>query len=328
MRGGIRFIRPGHRWQLGALIVGLLGCALLPRAAQAACHFVQGSEAVVQYSITTPVMIPNGAVPGQVLWESGFQSANSMSKVKCDDDTTGTIGNLIGGATTGDEPFPTNVPSIGYRLVTRNGTYLTQSSAGTLPGYAKDFAYEVKLQLVLTGSVSRNVPALTGTLARWNFGGLAVQTFSLGGQVNFVRPTCLVTVDPTVVTMQAITRDDLPVFAGRATAGDTPFSIQLNCSAGKRVFISIHTDSANWLSTDVINGQTGNGQAANVGIQISRPDGSPVRFDTKYDAGITGDGTFSIPFVASYFCTACAWIFNPPSPGKVTATATYTLTYE
>lgn len=307
----------------------LLACAALavPEAALAKCDFENNTRpSVVAFSAPSEIVLPNNPVRGTVLWASGMTAPTGTTTVSCNKVTNGGI--VVAGANVaaGETEFPTKVKGLSFRLSRDTaGNYLQAYPAMSLEKNKEvTFSLRTSLELVVSGPIDEDT--LSGKLASWEYEGFGtVQSFTVT-PVKFVRPACTVVVDPTIVTMPAITTTSLPSFG--STAGTTPFAIQLNCSAGRQLSISVHTDDAYWLGRGVINGKNGAGQAQFVGVQITRPDGSEIEFDTPIQVGPTVQGSFSVPFKASYYCTWCGLFGARPSPGAVNATATYTLTYQ
>lgn len=133
---------------------------------------------------------------------------------------------------------------------------------------------------------------------------------------------CSVAVDPTVVTLPAVLTS---TFTGKgAIAGKTPFNVQLSCPAGANLYITLATSNPQTGVTGVIAPVAGAGHAGNVGVQIlDGHSGNPVTFGTAISEGTTTNGTMNLPFSARYYQTATG-----ATAGTVTATATYTLTYQ
>jgi type 1 fimbria pilin len=141
--------------------------------------------------------------------------------------------------------------------------------------------------------------------------------------VRFVVPACTVAVDPTVVTLPTVMASN---FSGpNSTAGQTGFDVKLTCSASTNLSITLATSSpATGVSgTGVIAPTSGSGMAQGIGVQIRDGNGNPISFNTAIPAGTTSSGPYAIPFQARYYQTAAVI-----SGGNVSATATYTLTYQ
>ena len=113
-----------------------------------------------------------------------------------------------------------------------------------------------------------------------------------------------------------------------STAGDTNFSIGINCTAGSKVYITLtdHNDVANRGTTLTLNS---NSTASGVGIELLRegkkvnfgPD-SPVAGTTNQSFVANSSSLSNIPFTARYISKG-----NVKS-GSVNATATFTMSYQ
>ena len=117
---------------------------------------------------------------------------------------------------------------------------------------------------------------------------------------------------------------DTSAFTGvGSTAGRTPFAINLNCTGvGTGVYVTMATNNAQPNVNGVIAPTSGSGYAANVGVQILNGQSTPVSFGTAQGVG-NSTSTMTIPYYAQYYETAA-----PVSSGKVSATATFTLSYQ
>lgn len=133
---------------------------------------------------------------------------------------------------------------------------------------------------------------------------------------------CSVAIDPTVVTLPTISTSALT--GAGSTTGKQPFNVQLSCPAGANLYVTLATSNPQAGTTGVIAPTTGSGYAQNVGVQLLKSDGAtPVSFGTAISEGTTTNGIMNLPFYAQYYQTGTS-----ASAGNVTATATYTLTYQ
>lgn len=131
---------------------------------------------------------------------------------------------------------------------------------------------------------------------------------------------CSVAVDPTVVTLPTISTSALT--GTGSTAGRTPFNVQLNCPAGANLYITLATSHPQSGATGVI--APTSGDAGSVGVQLLKANGTtPVTFGTAISEGTTTNGAMNLPFYAQYYQTG-----SSVTAGNVSATATYTLTYQ
>jgi type 1 fimbria pilin len=267
----------------------------------------------------------------------------------CSGSTSSGISNTIGGQpSSGDNTlFPTNIPWLSYRILHPDTSsplraYPSQTVAGDNGG-GTEFSVASALQLVVTGPVTYS-GQLSGQLGVWQMNYYRqVCTAHIGNYcyryqwqasmqplatfttstVRFVVPACTVAVDPTVVTLPTVMASN---FSGpNSTAGQTGFDVKLTCSASTNLSITLATSSpATGVSgTGVIAPTSGSGMAQGIGVQIRDGNGNPISFNTAIPAGTTSSGPYAIPFQARYYQTAAVI-----SGGNVSATATYTLTYQ
>lgn len=135
---------------------------------------------------------------------------------------------------------------------------------------------------------------------------------------------CVLAADPTVVTLPTV---NASAFGAKgSTAGQTPFTIQLSCSPGTKLGITLATAAPVAGTTGVIANTTGAGYAQNVGVQITDWSSQPITFGSLIQAGTSQTGAFNIPFFARYYQTGA--VNGSVTGGAVSATATYTLTYQ
>jgi len=321
---------PWRAWLHAGALLALLALMLLPGRASAYCEFNgRTSWSRVQFAPPAKIVVPNGAAVGTVLWTSPMVAADQTTEVYCSQTTSGGIVNYIGNAVpSGATTFPTNIPGISYRLQRGSAsTYLVASPADYLTSGTTTFSNSTALQLVVSGSVSLGSTLYAGQLAHWDFnGGVGtVQVFQTSSPVTFVGPACTVLTDPTVVTMAATVTGNLN--GNGATTGTTPFAIRLNCSAGSTLSITLNANSPVSTTLGVLRPTTGNGYAGGVGVQIVNPNsgGNPVAFGQPIQVGSTPNGPLAIPFAARYYRSTSLGTLKA---GKVSATATYTLTYQ
>ncbi|WP_157510937.1 fimbrial protein [Frateuria sp. Soil773] len=311
----------------GALAVLLL-LAILPGRASASCEFSgRTGWTRVQFAPPSQIMVPNGAAVGTVLWTSPMVPADQTTAVYCDRTTYGGIVNYIGSAvTSGATTFPTNIPGVSYRLQRGSASsYLVASPADYLTSGTTTFSNNTALQFVVSGPVALGSTLSAGQLAHWDFGGGVgtVIVFQTSSSTTFVGPACTVATDPTVVTMAATVTGNLS--GSGTTTGTTPFAIRLNCSTGSTLSITLNANNPISTANGVLRPTTGAGYASGVGVQIVNPNNnnSPVSFGQSIRVGATPNGPLAIPFAARYYRST-----GTLKAGKVSATATYTLTYQ
>jgi type 1 fimbria pilin len=225
------------------------------------------------------------------------------------------------GSSRGFEPGAVTAPSSAWQCI-QSWLLGCLQYGGTYNGSVSE---TFTAQLVVTG------PVTTGTLSainlmqfNWYIYGISPSqgyfaTLTLGSST-VKAAACSIAVDPTVVTLPAVTA---ATFTGKgATTGQTPFNVQLNCQAGTKLAITLATANQQTGTSSVIAPTTGNGYAGNVGVQVLDGSGNPVTFGTAISEGTTTSGAMNLPFYARYYQTAAG-----VTAGAVAATATYTLTY-
>jgi type 1 fimbria pilin len=330
--------RTGYR-QWMALLLALLALALSGRA-HASCSSTN-NPGVVTFSPPGGqiVLSTTGAAVGTVLWTSSQATPANYPTLSCTGTTNNGVVSSYGPPTGGDETlFPTNLSWLSFRILHPDTSsplsaypYNASVPANIYPGVA--FSVASALQLVVTGPIPQGQQGSTqqmtipaGQLAQWNVdmtnGSNPVEIFKITN-INFVIPTCTAAVDPTVVTLSAVAST---AFSGRgSTAGQQPFQVQLNCVAGSNLLITLSTTNSYSTNLGVIKNTTGAGYATNVGVQILQQDGAtPVKFGTAILEGATQNGAMSLPFFARYYQDSTSNV----TVGQVSATATYTLTYQ
>lgn len=299
-----------------------LALACVPQLASAYCSFDNGTSwSRVIFNTPSQITVPNDAAPQTVLWTSPMVAPDSRTDVYCNSYTTGGIVNYLGTQpASGETIFPTNVPGLGIRLARGSATnYLVAASADYLGGGTTTFSKSTSLELVVIGDIPNGSTLYAGQLVHWDFGNLGtVQVFQTAGPTTFVRPACSIAIDPTEVTLAGIATGSLS--GNGSTAGDTPFSIQLNCSSAATLAITLDANNPVNGQNGVLRISSGQGNARGVGVQITR-NGNPVALGTAVQVTSTS-GPFAIPFSARYYRTG-----GILRAGAVRATATYTLTY-
>lgn len=330
---------PRHGRQLLALFALLL-LALAGRA-HAGCQYTNKPGAVT-FTPPTTITLSNSLPVGTILWTSSQIDPTSPPTLNCENTTTNNgIANTSGNPTGSDETlFPTSVPGLSYRILHPDSSTLLSAYPynASVPAGQITFNVASALQLVVTGTIAPGSVLTGGQFAQWNVdmcngfsfgnfycyqskGTYPVETFSTTS-ITFIAPACTVAVDPTVVTLPAVLAS---AFTGKgATTGQTLFNVQLNCQASANLAITLATSNQQTGTTSVIAPTAGSGYAGNVGVQIlDGHSGNPITFGTAISEGTTTSGAMNLPFYARYYQTGTS-----VSAGNVTATATYTLTYQ
>ena len=319
------------------LVLLLVGSASAHAAATNGCSV--SNSATITFTLPTQIYLPSTPAVGQTIWESSSASANGLpTTITCN----GTAGNGIENSNsllTGP-PFATSDPDIAYQIVrTDTGAPIAAyPSNAFISSLTVGSASMFQLQLIWEGGSSPTVSQFSSaTLGSWEFSknggqdaGSNVIAFATSGAPNILSAPCSVAVDPTVVTLPPVATSTFTAVG--TTAGQTPFNVQLSCrTAGVSISVTLSTSSPQAGATGVIAPTTGTGYAQNVGVQVltrgtsCNASGAPaaVTFGTPIGEGATPSGVCNLPFAAQYYETA-----SPTTAGNVTATATYTLTYQ
>jgi len=341
----------GYLLRTIALLVVLLAMAAFSNKARASCNYGSGSATTITFTPPSTIPVPTNTQVGTVLWTSSpITPPTPYLVLSCSGSSSSGISNTVGGQPSGDNTlFPTNIPWLSYRILHPD----TSAALQAYPNQAVsgngnvEFSVASALQLVVSGPVTYS-GQLSGQLGVWQMsyntqeqvciipflGGCALwgtqwqpgmhplATF-MTSTVRFSVPACTVAVDPTVVTLPTVMASN---FSGpNSTAGQTGFDVKLTCSASTNLSITLATNSpATGVSgTGVIAPTSGSGMAQGIGVQIRDGNGNPISFNTAIPAGTTSSGPYAIPFQARYYQTAAVI-----SGGNVSATATYTLTYQ
>lgn len=309
---------------LGIFLLAMALCALLPGRAHASCklspHTGQGT---LVFDPPARINVPFDAPIGTILWASPMETPTPVPDLLCDNSSpnqTGINGSAqsVGGIPT----FPTTNPAIGYQIANNSMTTWMQAypDGPELPAQRTLVNGQALLRLVKLAPIS-NGSALGGsTLGYWDVRGIGhVVTLRLSHRVTFLAPACTVTTDPTHVTLPVVPAG---AFQGKgSTAGETAFAIQLRCSAGLALSVTLDTNRPAAGTTGVIAAQRGTGYAQGIGIQVLDQNGQPVTFKHPIQVGPTPGGALAVRYIARYYQT------GKISPGQVSATATFTLSY-
>lgn len=323
--------------QLAALLLALVALTVSGRA-HANCSDTNNPGSVTFSPPNGQIILSNiGTAVGTILWTSSPATPANYPTLTCTGTTNNGIvsnyGSLVGGD---DTLFPTNLPWLSYRILhpDTSSPLSVYPNNASLPTGNVAFSVASALQLVVTGTIPQGQQGSTqtmtipaGQLAQWNIdmtnGAKPVEIFKITN-IKFVIPTCTAAVDPTVVTLSAVKVSDFNGNKG-STAGQQPFQVQLNCVSGANLRITLSTANGYGnKNLGVINNNTGPGYAQNVGVQILKSNGAtPIKFDTAISEGATQNGNMNLPFFARYYQTSNTNV----TVGNVSATATYTLTY-
>lgn len=330
---------PGHRAgyrQFAVLLLAMAALALSGRA-HANCSNTNNPGTV---TFTPPggqiTLSSTGTAVGTILWTSAQATPASYPTLTCSGTTNNGVVSSYGPPVGSDNTlFPTNLSWLSFRILHPDTTTPLSSypNNASVPTGSVAFSVASALELVVTGVIPQGQQGSTqqmtipaGQLAQWNVdmtnSTKPVEIFKITN-ISFVIPTCTAAVDPTVVTLPAASAT---AFTGiGSTTGQQSFQVQLNCVSGANLNITLSTTNGYGnANLGVISNTTGTGYATNVGVQILQQNGTtPVTFNTAISEGATQNGAMNLPFFAQYYQTSNSAV----TTGQVSATATYTLTY-
>lgn len=244
-------------------------------------------------------------------------------------------------------PSGTNITTITYASgVAGIGIQLTMTpgmrSYDVNPGDQQPGAFVIGYVTGSSGSVSVSYTAqlvVTGTVSAGTIGGLTLGKFewyiyaynasqTLGTSLTIASGTqislasCSVTTASQNLTVTLPTLSTTALTGNAATAGRTPFNINLTCQSSVNVSITLTSTNQSTIA-GVIKPTTGTGYASNIGVQLLDIKMNGIPWGTALSVGKVAAGSVALPFYAQYYQTAAT-----NSPGKVTGTATFTMTYQ
>lgn len=305
-------------------------------AASNTCSSNSKSGGTVTFTLPNEIVVPqNGATSGTLWTSQPVTPVDPPTFSSCGVNVQNGLENLTwGGPNAGDNTlYPTNLSWLAYRIL-QSGTGLqafpNQPFPNSVTAANTEISSPFQLQLVITGPVpGGNQTFPTGQLATWDFtlgGGkiFTVDTFSIvgSGSVHIIQP-CVVTVDPTTVTLPPVA---VSTFTGIAsTVGTVSFQINLaNCQTGTQLSITLSTVNPQGATSVIKNTASAPlSPATGVGVQLLDATSTPITFDTAIPEGTISGSAVDLPFAARYYQTAPA-----VTAGAVSATATYTLSYQ
>ncbi|MFC5741395.1 fimbrial protein [Dyella tabacisoli] len=314
----------GRRHRHMALWLILLVLMLAPALASAACSFSVGTTAPVNFSPPTTITVAFNAPVGTVLYTSPQVAPSTTSQINCTGTSNYGVVNAVGATpATSVTVFPTGIPGLSYSISHNNSsTFLQPYPCCQIAAGGYNLSVTSGLQLIKTGPIVSGSTLNAGALAYWQYdNNLKAEAFTLANSVTILDPAC--SVDTTAINVTLPTLSNTAFTGVGAVAGSTPFAISLTCSAGATLAITLDTAAPFAGSPGVIAPTTGAGRAKNIGVQLIDKNFTAVSFGTTTTVGATPSGTLTIPYYARYYQTA-----SPVTAGTVTATATFTMSYQ
>jgi type 1 fimbria pilin len=327
-------------------LIFLFLASCIPATGWAACTGTAVDVIATSTGDNPPIINPNAA-NGTVYWTSPIMLANLPDTVKCSPSIGTVTVAAVGVYNATYQTYSTNIPGVGLRFtiyVPVTGTLpmnsvntwsSLQSLAGTTP---VTFVFSIVKTGPITqgGSVSGRILSLWATQPPPSNSGAYLGYIDFPGAVviNPGIPTCAVTTPSIVVPMGSYLAQK--TFTGVGTVSPAqPFNIGLNCAGGTTgisatVYTTL-TDQTNPGNVSSTLSLSSNSTAKGVGIQILNgttpvsfgPDSSVVGNTNQWQAGVTGNTSFTIPLAARYVQTA-----STVSAGTANGMATFTMSYQ
>ncbi|MBL5825925.1 fimbrial protein [Serratia fonticola] len=312
-------------------IFALVGVALIlpvvPSVVRAACP--------TEYQIVAPtsVSIDQSVPNGETLWTGGITVPMSNGNT-C---APGSFTIVAEGVSTylGNNLYATAIPGIAYRLQLSNTCmygYFPSSCYGHWTG-GSITGHSIQVELVKNGTIASG-GTLQGQIARWRTPNGDYARYFLTTPITVIpsKPTCSVSTPSVNVQLGTVSSGS---FGGIGTTSiPTAFNISLNCSGGgvgtvAYIYTTL-TDQANPGNRSSTLPLAPGSTASGVGIQVLKsgvplsfgPDSSAAGNPNQWQAGSSGNGTFTIPLSGRYIKTA-----STISPGTANGKLTFTMNY-
>lgn len=304
----------------------LLLLGLVPGQVYAAgCSFSWPSSTGT-YSVSVPTTIVNDpSIPaGSVLYTSVPTGVSGYVRFSCNGNGNGwgLVAPSEANLPANTDLFPTGTPGVGYRVM-QNGSYIHAYPYLDLGNKSWQEEDAVTIELVKTGPITDG-SSLQGSLSKFKAGTdnnyIIDAVINLANTLTFTAPACQVSTSNILVTLPTVTSQ---AFSGvDSVAGTKPFQIGLTCSSGAVVRITLDTATPVAGKAGVISPSSGG--SGGVGVQLLDSSGvTPVQFGVAKTIGATPDGALSVNYFAQYYQTG-----STVSAGQLTATATFTLSYQ
>jgi type 1 fimbria pilin len=228
--------------------------------------------------------------------------------------------------------YSTGLSGVGMRMRNSSGTTLIGSGScattSSLGKTAADGSYNVSgtFELVKTGTISAGTITPTASTATYNAGVLNTGV-GLGGTLSIASGTVVRLVTCSVTAATANQTVFLPTISASAlgsagaVAAKTPFSIALSCQSGVAVAITFSSASGSSGIPSVLGS---NGTAAGVGVQLLNASQTAITLDTALQLTRGTSGNDSFRFYAQYYRLGA----TRPTPGTVSATTIFTMSYQ
>jgi len=304
--------------------------------AWAACYRLPNvGESVFTLDLGTVTISPDLPVGGIVTTKRFQRVTTPTINAHCDNGGTVHYDMTQGTPVSGlDKVYTTGVKGLGIRLKNYIGGTPTFAFpnvityTGTTDLQIDPTSY-YDVELIKTEAVTGSGPLNPGQIARsYADDGKSLTSVSIPANgVTIVSPSCAVDAGSRNIPVQfgAVARSR---FTGVGTsAGSRAFNIQLNCSAGvaanNTIYLRMDATSDPSGQPGVLQIAQGANAAAGVGIQVLDGKNAPVKFGEDALVGPSKDGTYVVPYTASYYQTAPG-----VTVGAANSAATFSVLYK
>jgi type 1 fimbria pilin len=184
----------------------------------------------------------------------------------------------------------------------------------------------IQLQLIKAGPIPAGSVMQPGLLGTYRDGDFTSANFNLSSSTTIIDTPpggCTVSTKSISVILPAQSIGVQGGIGGNAgigsTAGRTPFTIVLTCTPGATASIQLDYGGTYTGIPGVLSNK---GTAPGVDVQLLDKNANPVNFGTRTVVGATPTGTLNIGYFAQYYKVGVI------APGTVSASATFTMTYQ
>lgn len=315
------------RWRRKLMGIMLFVVSGIMNHALAACPVISNITApsAVDVNPTLPIGSVIGTLYGTFASGSGCSTSFSYAQVYGIGDYKGNL-------------YSTSIPGVAYRGMLTSGlssnvvlqTLLNKywpTGVSISPNQKLDnfMGGNVKIEFVKTGPVPSSGGVLQpGTISiLYGMNGMTQFNMIIFNLVSPIiiaptNPACTVTSANVIVPLNNVSQSSLS--SAGITAGETGFTIPLQCDSSANISLQFSGDAANAVNGVFKN--TNSANANNVGIQLLK-DGQPVSITTgSYLAVGTVNGTVNFPMIARYYALTA----GVPA-GDVNAVAYATIIY-
>ncbi|NTX67967.1 type 1 fimbrial protein [Lelliottia amnigena] len=301
------------------------------QSVQASCFEVE-QPATVNFNITSPIIVPQGAPVGTVIYETQVHAEYVLSQPQSCANYDSENDLLKGGATGltnglySSWVFSTNITGIGYTFFVQGAGEFDNRQWGPINPqyYFVPGSDDYILRIIAT---STNIGA--GTLTPGLYGARKLAERGKGYQtlanmnINGGNIVSVCSVKDANISVPMGTVYDSEFTGPGSNSAEVKFKVAVNCPANSNVYVIMGgTADSDMTDGSVLALTPSEGNATGIGAQILY-DGTPLKLNEKLFMKKAAGGDESLQFSARYIQTK-------PSitPGHANATGTLTITYE